>query len=133
MNSKKKGELTELNIVPKLYEKGYNISKPVTEDCRYDLVIEGQEGLERIQVKTSRYRNGVVEFNTADVRSNATSNRRKEYCKEQIDAFMTYNSETEEIYKVSVEEAPKTKMSLRVEKPNRSESNRINWSKDYRI
>jgi hypothetical protein len=46
-----------------LVRAGYLVSIPFGEDHRYDLVVEKDGILSRVQVKTGRLRNGVVMFN----------------------------------------------------------------------
>jgi hypothetical protein len=48
---KQKGDLAELMVAADLRRRGYKIALPYGEDWDYDLIIERQGALERIQVK----------------------------------------------------------------------------------
>jgi len=62
-NTKRKGEISELRVMHDLVRAGYLVSIPFGEDHRYDLIIEKDTVLSRVQVKTGRLRKGVVLFN----------------------------------------------------------------------
>ena len=53
MDTKTKGNVTELKCILKLTELGFKVSKPVFDDARYDLIIDTGKRLLKIQVKTS--------------------------------------------------------------------------------
>lgn len=50
--SKIKGLTTELKVQAYLTELGYNVSIPLGEDCRYDLILDIDNLLLRVQIKT---------------------------------------------------------------------------------
>ena len=53
MNEQKiKGLTTELQCQTYFTQKGYNVSVPLGEDCRYDLIVDIEGILIRVQVKT---------------------------------------------------------------------------------
>ncbi len=57
---KAKGDLAELKVACDLVERGYQVAIPFGEDADYDLVLLRDEKIERVQVKHSTSRNGVV-------------------------------------------------------------------------
>ena len=62
-DTKSVGDLSEMLLAGKLALAGYGVAFPLGENQRYDLIIEKNEVLSRVQVKTGRLRNGVVRFN----------------------------------------------------------------------
>ena len=48
---KQKGDLAELTVACDLRRRGYKVAIPFGEDCDYDLVVEREGKLERVQVK----------------------------------------------------------------------------------
>ena len=63
-DTKSIGELSELIVAVSLSRAGYFVSKPLGESTRYDLVVDKDGTLSRVQVKTGRLRKGVIMFNT---------------------------------------------------------------------
>ena len=51
-DSKRKGLVTELQCQTYLTNLGFNVSVPLGEDCSYDLIVDIEGLLLRIQVKT---------------------------------------------------------------------------------
>ena len=52
-----------MRVMLALVAAGYRVAIPFGEDQRYDLIIEKDNVLSRVQVKTGRLRKGVVMFN----------------------------------------------------------------------
>lgn len=91
--TQKKGITTELQCQLALVQENLNVLTPISPDCRYDMVIDIQNVLYRIQVKTSRLttNNTGIVFNTCSSRMNHTNGNMKEkYSEEDIDFFATY-------------------------------------------
>src|SRR4051794_40773017 len=59
---KRKGDLAELMVAADLARQGYRLAFPYGEDCPYDLVIERGGVFERVQVKHTTARAGVLEI-----------------------------------------------------------------------
>ena len=91
--TQQKGLATELKCQLFFIEKGYNIYIPVSEDSRYDMIVDINNILYRIQIKTGREtknKTGIV-FNTCSMRMNHTEgNIKVRYSEDEIDFFMTY-------------------------------------------
>ena len=81
---------------------GYNVSVPLGEDCKYDLVVDFGGHLTRVQIKTCReYKNGIVfSVSSSSLKSSGKSVKRI-YTKDDIDYFATvYNGQ---VYLIPVE------------------------------
>ncbi len=57
---KTKGDTAEMMVAADLVRRGYRIAFPFGEDSDYDLIVERDGRLERIQVKYTESRDGVV-------------------------------------------------------------------------
>ena len=55
MDTKFIGELTELKCQMYCLEQGFIISKPVLDNARYDMLIDYNGKIYRVQIKTSRW------------------------------------------------------------------------------
>lgn len=127
-------KMVEPQVLAKLSDKGYTVSKPFSDHCRYDLVIEKNGELERVQVKKAWVRdNGVVEFKTESTYANTKKYSSQTYTKEDIDVFAAYCPEKDTLYKVPVEEAPDTRMYIREIPAKNNQSKRINKAEDFKF
>ena len=112
-----KGEITEMKCQLFCLEQGYIISKPILDNARYDLLLDYNGKIYRIQIKTSRWKNenktGII-FNCYSV-----SNKKKHnYTKDEIDYFATFWEG--KCYLVPVEECSSEKTLWFEEKTNPS-------------
>jgi hypothetical protein len=103
-NSPKHGAQSGLSSAARWFlERGYSVSVPL-EPAVYDLVVESDEGLKRIQVKTTtqssgnggRYTARVSHaVRSADARRNANGNRKAiPYTRDEIDYFFIVTPES---------------------------------------
>jgi len=131
LSSVDKGDASEAVVLSKLKMLGYAVLSPWGDNQRYDLAIDIGDGeIERVQVKTARIReDGAVIFKTSGNHTNTKGTEVKKYDKSQIDSFMVFIQETEDIIYVPISEAPETGMVLRYE----AEQNQphINWVDDF--
>jgi hypothetical protein len=85
--SKRRGELAELNFMHKAASLGFGVAKPYGDSCRYDFILDSGERLWRVQVK-STYSTG-----TKGYRINAygsTNSGFFSYTPEEIDILVAY-------------------------------------------
>ncbi len=127
MNSDQIGALAEAKVLNKLLHEGYIVSRPWSS-CPYDFITDKDGELLKVQVKTGRYRKGVVKFKTCSV------NRRggRISYKGKVDLFMVYCPELDSIYKVPVDDVGATEVLLRVEPPKKKDS-KVKWAKEFEI
>lgn len=133
INSKQKGNVTELKIMLAFIEKGYSVSIPYGDCDRYDFVVDINGRFYRIQCKTSR-----TEDDGASIRFCCRSTYRREghiahhnYSENEIDFFATFWDN--KVYLVSVNECHSDK-KLRILPPKNGTNNtRINWAKNYEL
>ena len=100
---KRIGDRSTLAIMLALQEAGFELLLPFGENTRYDLAIECDSRLFRVQCKTGRLRNGAVSFAACSAyghhRNPATA--RRDYT-DQIDYFAVYCPETRGVYLVPI-------------------------------
>ena len=132
MNSKYKGNITELECMLAFMKLGYNILTPYGDCERYDFVVDKDSKLYKIQSKTSH-----SDDNGSSFKFSCRSCNRKDgsivhhaYTKEEIDYFITtYNGK---IYLIPVEECGSDK-KLRLEPAKNEQLRGITWAKDYEL
>jgi PD-(D/E)XK endonuclease len=129
------GDRSSLAIAIALQGIGHEVYFPFGENTRADFVIDDGTRLARVQCKTGRLRNGVVQFKTCSSyahHSNPASIAR-DYLG-QIEYFAVYCPETSGIYLIPIEDIPlKWAGSLRVTEARNGQKLRIRYARDYEI
>lgn len=71
LNTKQKGEIAESNVVSLLLERGFSVSKPFGDNQPYDLILDMDEKLHKIQCKLGRLLDSGIEFQASKCRINS--------------------------------------------------------------
>jgi hypothetical protein len=130
MNTKAIGELSEAIVLAKFISLGWIVLHPFGDNQRYDLVIDRQNGFERVQVKTGKIKKGAIVFQTCSTYAHRGGTR-KGYIG-QIDLFAIYCPETGFVYLIKVDEFNMCG-SLRIDDPKNKQNKGIKWAKDFKI
>ena len=93
METQIKGDKAVAAIIYKLTKAGYTISLPITESAEYDLVIEKEGKIERVQVKYSKRE----DIDLRKIHSNSKGYVIKKYSKNAFDVLAVVKP-TEECY-----------------------------------
>lgn len=104
-NPKAVGIASEAVVMARLIQLGFDVSIPFGDNARYDLVVDDGTRLTRVQIKTGRLLPGGIEFNPRSV--SARSGERRGY-QGQADDFLVYCPQTDEVYRVPVEDCAGT-------------------------
>ena len=117
--SQKKGIITELQVATYLLKNGYNVSQPFSQDSKYDLIVDVNGKLLRLQVKTARKTSETaITFNCRSTTSNVRNCKNRRYSANDIDYFATYWGN--KAYLVPVTECS-TQKSLHLSKTTRKD------------
>ncbi len=134
LNAKQKGNLTELQCLTAFYKEGCHVSLPYGENSRYDMIVDVDGTLLKVQVKTASLpktaesMDEAIEFSCRSSHVNSTGVKNIRYTKEEIDYFATfYNGEC---YLVPIEECSTTKI-LRFVPTKSGQVKGISFAKDY--
>lgn len=136
LNTKQKGNLTELQCITACYLLGYNVSIPYGENSRYDFILDLNGKLLKIQVKTSRLKLSIknpqdaIVFACRSTNTNAHGNTYHRYNKQQIDYFATYWDN--QCYLIPVEECS-TEKTLWFKPPANGQKYMISMASDYEL
>ena len=88
LNSKQKGNLTELLCLAAFTELGYTVSIPYGDCAKYDFIVEIDNRLYKVQCKTSSLQeDGVYKMATRSTQVGATSTSVRTYTKQDIECF----------------------------------------------
>jgi hypothetical protein len=128
MNHKTTGEISEANIIAALITKDWTVSTTFCDNKRYDLVAESPNApgkLLRVQCKTGRLKNGVIDFQCVS----QARNYKRDY-HGQIDLFAVFCPETFRVYLVPIESCGVTHVLLRVDYPKNGQITGIQWASE---
>lgn len=129
-NTKRVGDISELRVMHDLVRAGYLVSIPFGEDHRYDIVIEKDGVLSRVQVKTGRLRKGVVIFNCSSSHAHRGGPSYRMYT-DEIDFFGVYCPQLDSTYLIPIAEVPVSLGMLRVEPAKNGQWRKLRWAERY--
>lgn len=77
INTRQQGDIGLAVAIAEFSKLNYTISIPLTDNSPYDLIVEKEGTLQKVQVKTSKYKNsyGNYEVGLRRIRSNKTQNK----------------------------------------------------------
>lgn len=125
------GDVNELNCILAFEKRGYYTSIPFSGSCRYDVVVDINGQLLRIQCKSSHYYqndDSCIEFNATRSTTNTHSTKKYIYSKNEIDYFYTHFDGYD--FLIPVEETSTAKI-LRLKPPKNNQLEQINIAADY--
>ncbi len=129
------GDLSTLAIILALRDAGIAVLLPFGENTRYDLAIEVNGSLHRVQCKTGRLSRGAVYFRTASSYYHHPHPRmRVKHYHGEVDFFAVYCRETKGVYLIPITDLPvESGASLRIDPPRNNQRRRIRMAADYEI
>lgn len=135
MKTKEKGELAEAKILARFLELGWPVSIPFGDNCRYDMIVEREGKLLKVQCKSAWYvENGTLHFNTCSHNSKgANRNKKRHYTSDEIDIVAVYSPHTEKCYLLSVDDLPRSTAILRIKASANGQTKDIRWAEDYEL
>ena len=141
MIPKKVGDKSFMQFITKCVMNDWIVLSPVGDCDRYDCVIDRGNGLEKVQVKTGRMKQGSIRFNTSSSHyhtklGQVTKHFRHSY-KGQIDAFGVFCAETNSCYLVPLtDDFPDSQATLRVDpvrSPGSNTQSKLRLARDFQI
>lgn len=134
LNTKQRGNVTEVECMLAFLKLGYNVLAPYGDCERYDFVVDIKNKFYKIQVKSANENHideGYIEFKTANKTTKNGTFVRHAYTKEEIDYFMTcYQGQC---YLVPVNECSTTEKRLRFIPPKNGQIKGITFATEYEL
>jgi hypothetical protein len=124
------GRVSELEAMKTLLEEFKVVSEPISP-APYDLVIEREEYLERVQVKTGLVKQGKIVAKLNKVGYNSNGQQTSYYTEDEVDFFCIVDNESNKVFLVPFEEAPRTEISLRLDSDFQPNGSKVRMAEDY--
>lgn len=132
MNTQLRGAITEQKCFLKCLEFGFNVSKPLFDNARYDFILDTGTQLLKIQIKTSHWKDEKHDafiFNCYSQHSTGNGNKRMKYTDKEIDYFMTEMEGLYYLVPASTDGA--LQKTLRIIMPNSGQTTHISFASDF--
>lgn len=126
------GAITEQKCFLKCLEMGFQVSKPIFDNARYDFILDTGNRIFKIQIKTSRWKDeehSSFIFNCYSQHSTGNGNKRMKYTNKEIDFFMT--EKDNKFYLYPAPEEGILGKTLRILPTKSGQTSNISWAKDY--
>ena len=123
-----KGRLTEIKVATFFLELGYIISTPIIP-CQYDFLLDVNNKIYKLQVKTCRSVEGGIEFNTSSITHNSLGYTKRIYASSMVDFFCTYYNDN--CYLIPFNECGSKAKKLRVDPTKNGQTKNICFAEDY--
>lgn len=131
-DSNLKGVLTELRVQQEFLKYGFNVSVPVNPASRYDMIVDINNNLYKVQCKTAHPSDGG--FSISLYSTNKLNGRyfKNTYDRSEVDLFATtYN---DKVYIIpNTEIANKKVLTLRTTPPINHQTVNINYAENYQF
>jgi hypothetical protein len=127
--TKTKGGIGEALILADILRRGYRVALPVGEDCRFDLIVEREGVLEKVQCKYTESRNGVISV----ICRNCNSRSVKKYSSSEVDWIACYDNTTDKCYYIpsSFLGDGRAEISLRLSPPKNNQRKRVLYANEF--
>ena len=132
LNTVSIGDIGEAQAIALFTKNQIPVSKPLTNNTRYDLIIEKNNKLYRVQVKsTASIKDGKMEFATKTTNYAKGSWSSNHYTKDYVDVFFLYCLENEWCGLFIPEDEIPTSLYIRVVPPKNNQKIGIRLMEDY--
>jgi prevent-host-death family protein len=130
-----KGNVAELAIAAAATKLGIDVSKPLAEHTRYDLIFDLGPRLVRVQCKWAPLKDDVIQVKLRSSRYASGGRQiRTAYRSEEIDAIAVYCEHLDRCYLLPIElVAGMATLHLRVAEPRNGQRASLNWAADYEL
>lgn len=127
-----RGDINELQCILDFQKRGYYCSIPFSGSCRYDLIVDINDKLYKIQCKASSYSEdeGVLKMSATRSTTNTQRTVKYTYSEKEVDYF--YTSWKEYGFLIPINEVS-TEKYLRVKSPKNGIQSTMSIASDYLI
>ena len=131
LTTNQKGAIAEAAIAKAAAALGVVVSRPI-QDAAYDLILDVQARLLRVQCKWAVRRGDVLTAHCQRCRRGPDGFVRRQYHRDEIDAIAIYCAELDACYLLPARmSVNRTAVQLRLGPTRNNQQRLINWAKDY--
>lgn len=129
-----KGAIAEAAITAEVMQLGLVVLRPLCEGSRYDLVVDLEPRLVRVQCKLAQVRDGVLVVRVQTSRYTPSGYVQTSYSADEIDAIGAYSPELRRCFLLPIGvTAGMSGIHLRLEPSRNNQARGIRWAEDYRF
>jgi hypothetical protein len=129
-----KGAVAEAAITTAAIELGLTVLRPLCEGRRYDIVIDCEPQLLRVQCKLARLRRGVLMVPLQTNRCTPDGYVSTSYDLTEIDAVAAYDPASRHCFLIPISEAAGRRViHLRLDPTRNNQAEGIQWACDYEL
>ena len=126
------GNVSELVVMSTLAAAGFHVALPLGDSRRYDLIIDKDGVLSRVQVKTGRFRNGAVVWHCCSSHTHRGGTSARSYVGE-VDFFGVYCSELNAVYLIPIGNTSRLHGSIRLHPTRNNQQKGIRLASPYLV
>lgn len=134
MKTTEKGDLGKGLVLADLLRRGFQVALPLAEDSRYDLILDKDGTLLRVQCKAVSPKKGtlIVKCRSTSSWGSKTRSAHK-YTKDDIDLLAAVDLSSGMVYYVNAEElgSGRNVLTLRLTPPENGQMKGIRWASEY--
>jgi len=129
-----KGAVAEAAITAKVIQLGLTVLRPLCEGRRYDLVIDLEPQLLRIQCKLAQRLGGVLSVRLKTSRYTPNGYITTSYSAAEVDAIAAYSPELNRCFLIPISEVSGRRgIHLRLDPTRNNQNQGITWADDYAL
>jgi hypothetical protein len=129
-----KGAVAEAGITAMVIQLGLTVLRPLCEGRRYDLAVDLEPELLRVQCKLARSHNGVLSVRLQTCRHTPRGYVRTSYSAAEVDAIAAYSPELHRGFLIPISEASgRRALRLRLDPTKNNQAQGIKWARDYEL
>jgi hypothetical protein len=127
-----KGAVAEAAVTLAAVRMDLTVLRPTCEGRRYDLVIDVEPELLRVQCKWARRLDGVLSIGLKTSRYTPHGYVFTSYSADEVDAIAAFSPDTQKCYLIPIEEvAGRRALYLRLDPTKNNQALRVKWAADY--
>ena len=132
LTTNQKGAIAEAAITKVALELGFEVYRPVIEGCRYDLIFDTGEKLQRVQCKWAPLRADAVVVRSYSSRRTRAGVVRNTYVHGDFDVLAAYCPELDRCYRIPYHVVDgQTQLHLRVTRAKNNQTAGIRRASDF--
>jgi hypothetical protein len=129
-----KGAVAEAGITSMVIQLGLTVLRPLCEGGRYDLIVDLEPELLRVQCKLARSLPGVLSVHLQTCRHTPRGYVRTNYSAAEVDAIGAYSPALHRGFLIPISEASgRSAIHLRLEPTRNNQAQGIKWARDYEL